>query len=78
MFSIAVIFDFKHYPLPPFPSPLGDYVFNHVFDSEGVENVCLEFPSPLGDYVFNQLHILSASAAARSFRPLSGIMFSIF
>ena len=34
------------------------------------------FPSPLGDYVFNQ-RLLTEEYVKSSFRPLSGIMFSI-
>ena len=35
-----------------FPSPLGDYVFNHMYRLLLKENG-ITFPSPLGDYVFN-------------------------
>ena len=59
-----------------FPSPLGDYVFNHI-NRGGSRYYFDQFPSPLGDYVFNHMDWLALSMEIESFRPLSGIMFSI-
>ena len=60
----------------PFPSPLGDYVFNRLL-KEAENMTKLKFPSPLGDYVFNLTSFELALTIRLCFRPLSGIMFSI-
>ena len=59
-----------------FPSPLGDCVFNLALDEY---NDCwiFEFPSPLGDCVFNLVRGGCNYEKESSFRPLSGIVFSI-
>ena len=54
MFSIAPLSeDDEEKKVARFPSPLGDYVFNHFVKILEEERKKL-FPSPLGDYVFNR------------------------
>ena len=54
MFSIGRNQDGERHGTEPFPSPLGDYVFNQK-QIRWAESLRKEFPSPLGDYVFNHL-----------------------
>ena len=53
MFSIVDIKSTVQKLSKKFPSPLGDYVFNHGTINGSLRIMKIKFPSPLGDYVFN-------------------------
>ena len=53
-------------------------MFSIYNKGDDIMKISLEFPSPLGDYVFNLYSLMAYFSLIRSsFRPLSGIMFSI-
>ncbi len=59
-----------------FPSPYGDFVFQltHRLREQGKQPRV--FPSPYGDFVFQlTLCPVFLQATAKSFRPLTGILF---
>ena len=59
-----------------FPSPLGDYVFNHKNNRSKM--VLLRVSVPSRGLCFQSIAKLYFNSLASCFRPLSGIMFSIF
>ena len=59
-----------------FPSPLGDYVFNRKEDNKKFLQGLVSVPSR--GLCFQSQMITSIQWMILSFRPLSGIMFSIF
>ena len=58
-----------------FPSPYGDFVFQHIAEQVHETEDGIEFPSPYGDFVFQLDSVEDGSAELMGFRPLTGILF---
>ena len=60
-----------------FPSPLGAFFFNLVDEQRIKDAAEARFPSPLGAFFFNLCFMSIIGRRVTSFRPLSGLSFSI-